>query len=166
MVALSSGRGGVLLPLQESREGAVIERKCLPQCGTPVLGGPAVHEWGVSCVREGEGDPLDRLQVSKPRVGCKGDADSLTMWHVFCDGALSQPFSFGQAVFHPMLKPGPLGNAPAIEPSPGRNREFGRTIGKRRTLRGLLELSVETTWLEHREVGTVERGSDASSRLP
>ena len=78
----------------------------------------------------------------------------------------NQSFGFGQAVFHPIPKPWPLSNAPANEPSPGHNREFGRTISKTRTLRGLLEMSVEITWLEHREVGTVERGGDASSRLP
>ena len=42
----------------------------------------------------------------------------------------SQSFSFGQAVFHPMpkAKPGPLGNAPAIEPSPGRNRSVSESM--------------------------------------
>ena len=40
----------------------------------------------------------------------------------------SQSFSFGQAVFHPMPKPGPLGNAPTIEPSPGRNRSLSESM--------------------------------------
>ena len=40
----------------------------------------------------------------------------------------SQSFSFGQAVFHPMPKPGPLGNAPVIEPSPGRNRSLSESM--------------------------------------
>jgi hypothetical protein len=42
----------------------------------------------------------------------------------------SQSFSFGQAVFHPMPKatPGPLGNAPAIEPSLGRNRSVSESM--------------------------------------
>lgn len=42
----------------------------------------------------------------------------------------SQSFSFGQVVFHPMPKatPGPLGNAPAIEPSLGRNRSVSESM--------------------------------------
>src|SRR5712691_9264521 len=42
----------------------------------------------------------------------------------------SQSFSFGQAVFYPMPKatPGPLVNAPAIEPSLGRNRSVSESM--------------------------------------
>ena len=42
----------------------------------------------------------------------------------------SHSFSFGQAVFHPMPKAilTPLGNAPAIEPSPGRNRAVSESM--------------------------------------
>ena len=42
----------------------------------------------------------------------------------------SQSFSFGQAVFYPMPKvtPGPLVNAPAIEPSMGRNRSVSESM--------------------------------------
>jgi hypothetical protein len=66
-----------------------MKRRPMPRCGAEVLSSPAVHEWGVGCVREGEGDPLDGLQVSRPRVGCKGDTDGLAMWHVVCDGTCS-----------------------------------------------------------------------------
>ena len=42
----------------------------------------------------------------------------------------SHSFSFGQAVFHPMPKVnlGVLGNAPTIEPSPGRNRAVSESM--------------------------------------
>ena len=42
----------------------------------------------------------------------------------------SHSFSFGQAVFHPMPKVNltPLGNAPVIEPSPGRNRAVSESM--------------------------------------
>jgi hypothetical protein len=42
----------------------------------------------------------------------------------------SHSFSFGQAVFHPMPKAnlGVLGNAPTIEPSPGRNRAVSESM--------------------------------------
>jgi len=41
----------------------------------------------------------------------------------------SHSFSFGQTVFHPMPKaPGLFGSAPAIEPSPGRNRAVSESM--------------------------------------
>lgn len=42
----------------------------------------------------------------------------------------SQSFSFGQTVFHamPKAKPGAFGNAPPVEPSPGRNRAVSESM--------------------------------------
>ena len=118
IITPGGGRGGGLLPLRGSRDGAAVDEGRVPQCGGPVLGGAAIRvcralQWAISfTVRERGvvGGPLDGLPESGHSIGCEergryackcddwarcqhshspGEgANGLAIGHVTCHGAL------------------------------------------------------------------------------